>query len=198
MNTLEAIRQRKSVRKFQDKPVPAEAIEDILQAGMEAPSTKNSQPWKYYVIQGKAKDTLVGLMNEGLHSFGDEQTLQHLPFYASVLHTIKVMGEAPAIILVFNTGLDTLNSETTLEARFMDCGAMQQMGATIQNMLLAATEHGLGSLWMCDVFFAYYHICNWLGEKSQLAAGIALGYEDGNHPKPPRGSVNDHTVFMEG
>ena len=197
MNTLEAIRTRKSVRHFTANPVTAEMIENVLLAGVEAPSTKNSQPWKYYVVQGKAKDKLAELMNEGLHFFGNEQTLPHLPFYASVVGSIQTMQSAPVVILVFNTGIHTMNSDGSLEARFMDCAAMQTMGATIQNMLLAATDQGLGSLWMCDVYYAYEQICSWLGEQSQLAAAIALGHEDGNSPKPPRHNLRDHTIYFE-
>jgi len=197
MNTLEAIRTRKSVRKFLTTAVPAEIIENILLAGMEAPSTKNSQPWKYYVIQGNAKEKLVELMNAGLNSFGDSQTLRRLPFYASVTGSIRVMQSAPVVVLVFNTGIHTMNSDGSLEARFMDCGAMQTMGAAIQNMLLAATEQGLSSLWMCDVYFAYEQICSWLREQSQLTAAVALGYEDGAATKPTRHNLNDHVKYME-
>lgn len=197
MNTLNAIRTRKSVRSFQDKPVPRTIIDNILLAGMEAPSTKNSQPWRYYVLQGKAKGKLVELMKEGLGSFGDEQSVRNLPFYDSVVNSIRVMASAPVVILVFNTGIHTLNSGKTLEARFMDCGAMQTMGAAIQNMLLAATEQGLGSLWMCDVYFAYEQLCGWLGETAQLTAGIALGYPEGDCPKPKRHDLIKHTVYME-
>lgn len=197
MNTLDAIRTRKSVRKFQDAPIPAECITRILQAGMEAPSTKNSQPWKYYVLQGAAKYKLSKLMHEGLNSFGDAESIKQLPFYGSVIGTIRTIETAPAVILVFNTGIHTLNSLGSLESRFMDCGAMQTMGATIQNMLLAATEQGLGSLWMCDVYFAYEQICGWLGESAQLAAGIALGYPADDTAIPRRHDVNEHTIFME-
>lgn len=158
---------------------------------------KNSQPWKYYVLQGQAKGQLVELMKKGLGSFGDEQSVRTLPFYDSVVNSIRGMASAPVVILVFNTGIHTLNSDKTLEARFMDCSAMQTMGAAIQNMLLAATEQGLGSLWMCDVYFAYDLLCGWLGETAQLTAGIALGYPDGDRPKPKRHDLIKHTVYME-
>lgn len=197
MNTLETIRARKSVRRFNNEAVSMELIEKILMAGMEAPYAKINQPWKYYVLQGKAKEKLVELMNKGLYSFGDEQSIGNLPFYNSVVNSIRVMQTAPVVILVFNTGICTINSDKSLESCFMDCGAMQTIGATVQNMLLAATELGLGSLWMCDVYFAYNQLCDWLGETAQLAAGIALGYPDGDCTKPKRNDLAKHTVYME-
>lgn len=57
---LEILRTRKSVRGYLDMPVPADALEMILQAGRWAPSAFNLQPWDFIVVQsGAAKDTLL-------------------------------------------------------------------------------------------------------------------------------------------
>jgi nitroreductase len=50
MDALEAIRTRRSIRKFQDRPVPEELIRKVLEAGMMAPSAGNQQPWHFLVI----------------------------------------------------------------------------------------------------------------------------------------------------
>jgi nitroreductase len=50
MDTLEAIHTRRSVREYQDKPVPEELITKLLAAAMAAPSARNQQPWEYIVI----------------------------------------------------------------------------------------------------------------------------------------------------
>ena len=51
MTVLEAIRRRKSVRKYKPDPVPAEALGRILEAARLAPSGKNLQPWKFIVVR---------------------------------------------------------------------------------------------------------------------------------------------------
>jgi nitroreductase len=43
-------------------------------------------------------------------------------------------------------------------------------------MLLAATEMGIGSLWICDVFFAYRELTEWLSESGEMIAAITFGY----------------------
>lgn len=53
MNTLDAIRTKRSVRQFTDVPVPEETIQEILHAGRRAQSSKNDQPWTFLVIQNK-------------------------------------------------------------------------------------------------------------------------------------------------
>lgn len=55
-----AIESRFSCRAFlRDKPVPRAAIEEILAVARRAPSGTNCQPWKVYVVQGAARDSLV-------------------------------------------------------------------------------------------------------------------------------------------
>ena len=58
MNRLSAIMDRRSIRKFQDRPVEREKLEAILRAAMQAPSGKNSQCWEFLVIEDE-KDRLA-------------------------------------------------------------------------------------------------------------------------------------------
>ena len=52
---MSSIFHRVSIRKYQDKPVEQEKIEQMLRAAMAAPSACNQQPWEYYVVTDKAK-----------------------------------------------------------------------------------------------------------------------------------------------
>jgi len=53
MDPLDAIRTRRSIRKYQDKPVPEELIEKLLAAAMYAPSACNAQPWQFVLLQDR-------------------------------------------------------------------------------------------------------------------------------------------------
>jgi nitroreductase len=55
MNTLDAIRTKRSVRRFTDGPVPEEVIRKILNAGRRAQSSKNEQPWTFILIQDRER-----------------------------------------------------------------------------------------------------------------------------------------------
>ncbi|MEM2110540.1 MAG: nitroreductase family protein [Candidatus Bathyarchaeia archaeon] len=50
MSILEAIFKRRSVRHYQNKPVPEEVLKNILEAGRLAPSANNAQPWHFIVV----------------------------------------------------------------------------------------------------------------------------------------------------
>ena len=53
MEVREAIFKRRSVRKFQDKEVPNEIINSLLEDAMAAPSACNKKPWEFYVVKNK-------------------------------------------------------------------------------------------------------------------------------------------------
>ncbi|MCZ2126769.1 MAG: nitroreductase family protein [Anaerolineales bacterium] len=53
MDVSEAIRLKRAVRKFQDKPLPADVVRDILNAGRRAQSSKNTQMWRLIAVQDK-------------------------------------------------------------------------------------------------------------------------------------------------
>lgn len=52
---MKEIFERVSIRKYQDKPVEKEKMEQILKAAMAAPSAGNQQPWEFYVVTDKEK-----------------------------------------------------------------------------------------------------------------------------------------------
>ena len=59
---MEAIYKRRSIRRYQDKPITREHIEKILKAGMNAPSAGNEQPWHFVVMTERAKlDAVVSI-----------------------------------------------------------------------------------------------------------------------------------------
>lgn len=63
MNVSDAIRTKRAVRQFQDRPLPEQAVQTILNAGRRSQSSKNSQPWRFIAIRDK--DILRALSNLG-------------------------------------------------------------------------------------------------------------------------------------
>lgn len=65
---LDLIKERKSVREYQDKKIPKEDLKKILQAGYLAPSWMNSQPWKFILVENQeTKDLLCELSSNQPH-----------------------------------------------------------------------------------------------------------------------------------
>ena len=191
MSTLETIAARRSIRKFRDDPVPDEALQAILAAGARAPSGKNRQPWRFVVVQEDKRAEMVRVMREGLARMKTEGT-----DLGSAEWTAVVMDHAPITVFVFHAeGMHPWLTRS-IEQAFTDVVNIQSIGAAIQNMLLAAQELGLGSLWICDVFYAYEELREWLGETGQMVAAVSFGYPGESPAARPRMAVDELTRWL--
>ena len=191
METMKAIEARRSIRKFRPTPVSQDILQKILRAATLAPSGKNKQPWKFYVVQGEKRQEMVDFMWKGIQRLEGKGIKT-----GSAKFTRKTMENAPVTIFVFNpTSKHPLLKRDVLEI-YSDIVDVQSIGAAIQNMLLAAMEFDLGTLWICDIFFAYKELCDWIGEKGQLIAAISLGYPDQFPNARSRHPVDDVAVFI--
>lgn len=197
---ISAIYDRRSIRKFRDKPISQKDMIDIIQSGIKAPSSKNRQPWKFVVIQGDAKKEMINVFHRGIEREENNTALlphskQHI---ASAKHTIDIMAEAPVIVFVVNSLGKSIMEELTTEERVSEICNIQSISASIQNMLLAATEKGIGSLWICDIYFAYPELCKWLDCDGQLIASIAFGYPNEFPKERPRKKIEDTIEWKNG
>lgn len=190
---ISAIYDRRSIRKFLTTPISKKDIIEIIQSGMKAPSSKNRQPWKYVVVQGNAKEEMLKVFRKGIEREENRSTLlpqskQHL---AAAKYTVDIMSEAPIIVFVVNLLGKSILDELTPEEHVYEICNIQSISASIQNMLLAATEKGIGSLWICDIYFAYSELCQWLNSDGQLIAAIAFGYPNESPKERPRKKIED-------
>lgn len=189
---LSAIINRRSIRKYKSIDVPKHMIEEILQSGIFAPSSKNRQPWKFIVVTGNAKNDILTVMNKGLKREQERPLLpESTQYLSSAEYTLKIMKQAPVIIFIANSlGIDIHFSLNPEERIYEICNA-QSIGAALENMTLTATELGLGSLWICDTYFAYEELCDWLKVDGELFAAMTVGYADENPIARPRKSMSD-------
>lgn len=189
---LEVIKNRRSIRKYKSQDVPKESIEYILNAGILAPSSKNRQPWKFVVVMGDAKLDMQNVMEQGLKR---EMNKPLLPLSAKYLNgaeqTFQIMKAAPVIIFVINELAIEIGLSLSVDERVSEICNAQSIGAAMENMTLEATNLGLGSLWICNTFFAQKELCDWLGIKGELYGAMAVGYSDETPNKRPRKNLND-------
>ena len=65
------------------------------------------------------------------------------------------------------------------------------IGASVQNILLKATEMGYGTLWIANTCFAYNELADYIGIKGQLVGAISLGVSNENPEQRPRKSFSE-------
>ena len=115
---METIFKRRSVRKYTEKPVSDAQVRQIIRAGMAAPSAKNSREWVFIVLRDP----------EIYKTFSEV----HVNAFA--------MKTAQAAILVC---ADLSKEQVPGQGWWI-----QDCSAAMENMLLEATDLGLGSLWL--------------------------------------------------
>lgn len=171
MNITEAIAARRSIRKFKPDPIPEEVLTAILTAASQAPSGKNRQPWRFIVVKEDQRTEMMRIMRDEI-----KKTKAKGEDSGSSEWTANVMEQAPVTVFIFNPdGMHPWLAHS-IGQNFTELVDTQSIGAAIQNMLLAALDLGLGSLWICDVFYAYEELAAWLGEKGQMIAAVSFGY----------------------
>lgn len=214
---MSAIAERRSIRKFKQEAVSREQLSEIIRAGILAPSAKNRQPWRFVVVTGKSKEAALNAMERGLQresamlaqSISGEETLSpetqdrffsgnhSAIFLRDAENTLKIMRQAPAVIFIMNAlGADLRKPLSVAERVHEICNA-QSIGAAIENMSLAAVELGLGSLWICNTFFAFDELTESLHTDGVLYAALAVGYPDEQPLPRPRKSIEAVTEWRD-
>lgn len=203
---LFTIRNRRSIRKFRNKPLSEMDLHTILEAGIVAPSSKNRQPWHFTIVRGAAKDDLVRAMEKGLslEMKADSPFLpQSMPLINGAFASAEVMKQAPVIVLVTNElGVDTeFSGGLSADDRVAELCNIQSVAAAIENMILAAQYLKIGSLWLGDIFFAYPELSAWLAARDpghgMLVAGVCFGYGAEAPKARSRRTLHETATFLQ-
>ena len=190
---MDSIKERRSIRKYKDVLVERKVIDKIIEAGMLAPSAKNRQPWKYIVYTNDSKDRLLDEMEKGFQR--EQHGTAILPDSAyglpDAFNTLRIMRQAPVLIIVLNINGQSPFKNISTDKRVTEICDSLSIGASIENMLLKATELGLGTLWIANTCFAYDELVNCIGTENQLIGAVSLGYADEAPVARPRKKIQD-------
>ena len=190
---INEIENRRSIRKYKADNIDRKLIEDMIYSASLAPSAKNRQPWKFIVYQGEEKDKLVSVMRKGIET--EKSTHKLMPEWAFAIpdaeNTVRIMQEAPCLIAVLNTNQHTPFECIQGENRVVEICDSLSIGAAIENLLLTATSHGLGTLWIANTCFAYNELTAFIGTDNQLTGIVAVGLANESPAKRPRKPLSD-------
>lgn len=160
MDVLEAIKKRRSIRKFLPKEIDEAILKEMLTCAILAPSEGNLQPWKFYIVKNRN-------IKEKLASAALRQ---------------RFVYEAPVCIVV----CADLKKTSPYGERGKTLYCIQSTAAAIQNIMLYATSKGLGTCWVGA--FDERKVSEILSLPSHLrpVALIPVGYPAENPSMPPR------------
>jgi nitroreductase len=172
----EALKRRRSIRLYTGEPVARSVIEALIDAAITAPSSWNAQPWHFHVALGAAR-----------HAVGEAvaQSTRFLEEYANILPPDMLdraakfyadLGKAPVVI-----GVSVPWSDDEVER----INSLVSAGAAIENLMLCATDLGLGACcitaprWVVDQVKAAFGIPD-----DRSIAGLVLVGKPAEEPIP--------------
>lgn len=217
-SVAQAIETRFSCRAFLDKPVDNDTIRQILQTASRAPSGSNTQPWMVYVLQGKARDTLVEKVCDVYAQIAQDPELgkqyeEPYDYYPSewvspfidrrracgwgLYGTLGIeKGEREKMFHQQRRNFTYFDAPVGLVFtinKVMGRGSMLDYGMFLQSIMVAARAHGLHTCpqaaWNEFHSIVLPHIG--AGDDEQIISSMALGYAD------PNAAVNSFTPERE-
>lgn len=152
--TLRTILSRRSVGRVLDEPIPRDVIEDLIRAAIRAPNHGLTHPWRFIVLEGDARRAA------GEAHLAARERLGPPPEDAARAKEASRFERAPVVIVcICHSG----STDATVRREDRDAVA-----AGVQNLLLAAAEHGLGAIWRTGV----------MTDEKELRDHLGLGTDD--------------------
>jgi nitroreductase len=175
MDAIDAIQRRTSVRRFRPDPVPRAIVERLLECAVRAPNHKLSEPWRFAVLTGAARDAFAEIRaRHRLKRFTDPASAE------AAAGADKVRREAlgtPLFIVV----MTVVNSDAI--TREEDYGAVMM---AVENLIIAAESLGLGTYLRTGGIMSDPALAELagLGDGQRIVGILSLGYPV--DPEPPR------------
>lgn len=189
------IESRKSIRKYKKNAVPKDVMERILNAAMQAPSGKNRQNWRFFVVQGQKRDEYLKLSQKSWLGIKDILQKKLKPsLYDFTERFFYTLGEAPVIIFCYSVNDQEERYHTSIGSVYM----------AVQNLILAAVAEGLGTCPMgapleikkeVDEFLGVQNMEISAGSSLELLCAVVLGYPDHEPPKAPR-QIENRVTYL--
>ena len=217
MDVFEIMKQRKSIRKYLDKPVSRADIEDLIRSAGFPPSAINLQPWEYVVTYGEEKDRLIRRLKKvhamknvscgpgtstplpekiadrsrrALKVMEPQIAKLNVPFNQFIEEGSCSFYGAPVVIIV-------LMDKVFPKLRYLD------VGLSVSYLLLAAEAKGLST---CPIGLITEYgddikdVLN-IPEEKEVLLAVSLGYEDETAPendfKTDREPLNEILTWYE-
>lgn len=176
---IEAIKNRRSIRKFANRPVEEEKMNEILEAARLAPSGNNTQPWHFIVVKSPEMRHRLAVASH------NQMWMEDAPIHIVCVADIRCRIGA-------DTAVSLDDDSPLLEFKKL----IRDTSVGIEHLVLEAVNQGLGTCWIA--WFEPKEIAGMLGvpDDKYVQAIIPLGYPDEAPQARPRKPLHE-IVHME-
>lgn len=194
MDILKLIKERRTVRKYKDKPVPQKIIDKIIEAGRWGPSIVGIQPGKFVVVKNKRIIERLCVILKEKH-----KTLSDIGGRFIFSRSIEAVSKANTLILIYDTRVFLKKAAKfgKLYIKFAKLAEISAISASIQNMILTAENLGIGSCWLDTPVFCKKEINKLIRTNDTLIAILTLGYPAEKGIRTPRRSITETVKYLD-
>jgi nitroreductase len=171
------------------RPISRELLGEILADAHRAPTHGLTQPWRFHVFSGPARDRLAAALPE----LYDRVT----PLADRQADKRAKLGAAPRLATV----AIAIAARIEPQGKIPEIEEIAATSCAVQNLMLSAHSHGIGSFWSTPPVTLSTEFTSWLGlDTSHRTLGLVyLGYAQAGLPpvETPRHPLEDHVKFIE-
>lgn len=190
---FDPITKRKTIRKFKNIKIEKKDMISLIEAATQAPSAHNFQPWEFILIESKeVKEKLSSMMASTWINNLKKDGKASREINERVILSKERINNAPFIIIpCFDTSKVEKYGDDRDNAEFIM--GIQSLALASENILLKATENGLGVLWLCAPLFCPEDVRSSLGIPAHILPQeiLIVGVPDEDPIKPKRRDLAD-------
>lgn len=183
------IRHRRSVypKQYNDRVVPKEIVEQLLENANWAPNHGKTEPWRFFVFTGKQLQKL-GELHASLYKKTTAEEAFNEVKYQKLLQNPPKASHVIAICLKRQVG-----------GRIPEVEEIEAVACAVQNMYLTATAYGVGCYWSSGgaTYSEEFKEHFGLGTQDRLLGFFFLGYTDSEIPDSTRGPIAEKVTWVE-
>lgn len=182
---LELIKNRRAVfpAQYNGKPIASSTIEKILEAANWAPTHKHTEPWRFKVVQGAARERLGIYLSKKYHE------TEKKPKKIKAKKLLEKPMQAAAVILIC--------MQRDPEERVPEWEEIAATAMAVQNMWLMCTELGIGCYWSSPALISHIGGFTALQEGEKCLGLFYLGHYDAELPEGVRTPLSEKVSWID-
>jgi nitroreductase len=195
---LDLMRRRRSIRRFQQQPVPEALLLQLVEAATTAPSPGNRQPWRFLIVRTRERIAAAAtVVREESRRLGESVRPEYTSDFAAYARHFSGFETAPILVVPLFRGMDGISqmlgehaseADAALLQRVERHGVLVSVSLAVQNILLMVEECGLGACCLTGPLVAGARLseCLDVPDGWEIAALIAVGVPDERPASPGR------------
>ena len=201
MKLEEAVAARRSIRSFEDKPVPREAVLKAISLAVQAPAPHHSAPWRFALVEERGeKEAFSAAMGAAWRADLNTDGLPPEKIGGILERSHRLLTGTP-LLIVACADMSKAHAYPDERRRRAEWSLFaHSVGAALQTLMLSLAADGIGSCWISAPVFCGAAVRSHLGidERVEPQALVLAGYPAPDYEPRPRGEVDPHGFVVGG